>query len=101
MSAYLKLHISALAFKSFLSRCVKAKDFNETKLGKLWIKHSRGWSMATRKGEVFMKQITKPYALVDIERQLAEKKEAAKLKVVHPVFPDLEVSLLYLSRRKN
>mmetsp|Transcript_2514 Transcript_2514/g.4792 ORF Transcript_2514/g.4792 Transcript_2514/m.4792 type:complete len:380 (-) Transcript_2514:70-1209(-) len=56
---------------------VRAHTTMETKLGKLWIKHSRGWSVATRKGEVHMKRAIKPAALIDAERQIREKKEAA------------------------
>mmetsp|Transcript_28454 Transcript_28454/g.50092 ORF Transcript_28454/g.50092 Transcript_28454/m.50092 type:complete len:607 (+) Transcript_28454:159-1979(+) len=41
-------------------------EARETKLGKLWVRHTRGWSLATRKGEIGMRRVKNPYAHVDI-----------------------------------
>lgn len=61
-------------------RYVRALETRETKIGKLWIRHSRGWSCATRKGVVLMERARKPYALKDLERAVKEQKEFAVVR---------------------
>mmetsp|Transcript_12313 Transcript_12313/g.17116 ORF Transcript_12313/g.17116 Transcript_12313/m.17116 type:complete len:459 (-) Transcript_12313:85-1461(-) len=59
---------------------VEELETRETKAGKLWVRHSRGWSLATRKGEVGMKRVKNPYSHVDLDRVLKSGQESEKTK---------------------
>lgn len=51
------------------------RGLRETKKGKLWVRHDKGWSLATRKGQHAMRRARNPYADVSIDNLL--KKESA------------------------
>mmetsp|Transcript_5753 Transcript_5753/g.11408 ORF Transcript_5753/g.11408 Transcript_5753/m.11408 type:complete len:471 (-) Transcript_5753:200-1612(-) len=57
-------------------------EHRETKAGKLWVRHARGWSLATRKGEVGMRRVKNPYEHLNIDQIIeeADSMPATKLK---------------------
>eukprot|EP00466_Bigelowiella_natans_P013699 jgi/Bigna1/141569/aug1.63_g16277 len=51
---------------------VEEIEVRETKAGKLWVRHARGWSLATRKGEVGMRKVENPYSHINVDEIVAK-----------------------------